>query len=129
RPAFVDCHDRVGSGFEQAAKLVFCLLEVRILFLECLFEAPALGYIPDGRSDEESILTPQWTETDFDRKLGAVLAQTVERDAGAHRSETRFREESRAMTWMIAAETRRHEHFDRLADDLVAVVSEELFRL
>ena len=62
-PVAVDDDDGVRCGLEEAAELVLRLL--------------AVGDVPDGARDQDSLFGLEGTETDLDRELRAVLPTPV----------------------------------------------------
>src|SRR5205814_633354 len=104
-------------------------LQLDVFLLERLLEALSLRDVADGGGDQQLILGAHRAEADLDRKLAAVFAQAVQRQAGAHGADARLGEEAGAVRAVLAAETLRNEGLDRLSEHLVAAVAEESFRL
>jgi hypothetical protein len=68
----------------------------------------------------------QRAEADLDRKLGAVVAASVELEVGAHLARPRIGHVPRAVREVDAAEALGDEELDGAAEQLAAVVAEEL---
>src|SRR5260370_301977 len=90
---------------------------------------PAIGDVANSARDEGAILGLERAQTDFDGKFGTVLAQSIELQAGAHRTHLRVGEVASSMLRVLVAEPCGHQYLDRIAEQLGARVSEELFRL
>ncbi len=68
-------------------------------------------------------------EADFDRKLGAVLAPTLELEPGAHLAHARRGPIPRAVRHVLGPSALREQGFDGLSLELLPFVAEELFGL
>ena len=69
------------------------------------------------------------TEADLDGKFRAVLTKAKEFQASAHGPHLRVAHEARAVAAVPPPQSLRHQNLDRLAEQFVAAVSKELFRL
>src|SRR5439155_214032 len=90
-------------------------------------ERPApmgLGRVADRGGDQHSLFGLQRAETDLDRELAAVLPEAVKSEALSHGPQAGLGEEAGAMAGVLPAEAGGNEDLDRLADDLVAAISE-----
>src|SRR5207249_9956928 len=71
----------------------------------------------------------QRAEADLDGEFAAVLAQAVQLHGCSHGPLLRVAEESAAMPAVTAAKTLRHEHLERVGQQLFATVPEKLLGL
>ena len=113
-------------------KTVFALgglLQLDIFLLQRLLHALAVGDVADGAGDQHAFLRLERAETDFHRKFGPVLAQPVKIKPRAHGPRARLGEKTLAMAGMVTAETFGHQNFDRLTEQLLPGIAEELLRL
>src|SRR5207302_4250479 len=112
---FVDGDNRVHRRANHSGKLLLALPQV-------LFSLFTLGDVHNRSQDHHPLFGLQRIQTDLDRKLAAILPQAVEITTGAHGPRRGIGDEAVAISRMMRVETLRHEHFDRLSQQLVAVV-------
>jgi hypothetical protein len=107
--------------------------EQQLLFLQRRLDAVlpllALGNVEDGRQHHRPLVGLDRIEADLDREFAAVLAQTEEVAAGVHRSRARIAEKCAAPRRIAVAEPLRRQHFDGLAEQLGARITEHALRL
>ena len=89
----------------------------------------ALGHVADRARHHQPALGLERAEADLDRKLGAVLAQSVEVMARTHRARLRIAHVVLLVLAMMLAEAVRDQVGDGLADQLLALVAEEVLGL
>src|SRR5712664_323886 len=89
----------------------------------------AVGDIANCRGDKHSIFGFERAQADLDRKLGAVLSQAVKIQVRTHGSGARIRIEARPTTWVVVAESLRHQEFHPLSNQFVARVAEQFLSL
>ena len=92
----------------------------------------ALADIDDDAENHRSFLGMDRIETHLQRELGAVLAYAEQLPAQSHaatRGAATLGPEPFAATAVLRAQARRHQHVDRLADQLVAAIAEHLLGL
>src|SRR5208283_2154783 len=80
-----------------------------------LFGQLARSNVADRAANQRFFPSLDWAKADLDREFSAILAQTIEFQAGTHRTHSRVDEVSSAMRRMLVAEPRRHQHLDRIA--------------
>ena len=93
------------------------------------FDSFAIADVANGAEHDRSLLGGYGAETDFYGEFGAIAASSVELDIGSHAARFRGLGEILAMMVVLMAIVFGHEHFDLLADELVAVVAKKLLRL
>src|SRR5260370_1270176 len=85
--------------------------------------------IADRAGDERALLGFERAQADLDGEFRAVFAPAVKLQPGAHRAHFGIGEIAVAMVRMLVAKPRRNQHLDRVAEQLVASVAEELLGL
>jgi hypothetical protein len=114
-PLVVDDDHRVGRRLEQVAELRLHLL--------------AVGDVADRGGDQRRLLGLHRREADLGRELAAVLAAAEELEPSRHRPRLRLAEVPGPAPRVHGAELLRHQDLDRLAQQLVAPVAEQLLGL
>jgi hypothetical protein len=69
------------------------------------------------------------TQADFEREFAAVFAETVKLQARPHRPELGTAHETRAVAAVFSAKAFGNQEFNGLANQIGAIVAEELFGL
>src|SRR5581483_9650264 len=85
--------------------------------------------IADCAGDQDSLFGFQRTQTDFDWKLRAVLALSVQLQAGSHWTDARFFEKAIAVGGMPVSKSFGRQQFDLLPKEFFALISKQLFYL
>ncbi len=114
-PPAIDNDDGVRRGLQQSPKLLFGFF--------------AFGNVANGAHRQRALLGLQRAETDFHREFDAILAPAVKLQPRAHRASARLGKIVRAMSHVAAAIALWQQHFDGLAAQFDAVVTEESFGL
>src|SRR5579883_1062756 len=70
----------------------------------------AFANVANGAANEHAVSRPNWTKADFHRKLGAVLAQAVERKTRTHGPEFGTGGKPPAMAGMVLPVTFGQKH-------------------
>ena len=100
-----------------------------VQFTDFIFGLLAVGDVADGAGDQPPVIGLDRAQANLDREFAAVFAQAIELQAHAHRTHLGVGEVLAALLRMLAAKARRHQHLDRVAEQLGAGVTEELFGL
>jgi len=80
--------------------------------------------------NQDSLFGFERAKTDLDRELVAALVQAVEfLPRRAHGPDSRLAEKMPPMVGMTMPQTRRHQHFKRLPQQLIALVAKQLLHL
>src|SRR5205085_817305 len=108
-PKSVHDDHRIGRRLEEVAEFVLCL--------------STLSNVTDRTRDEDTLFCQEGAQADLDRKLGAVLSQTIELERRAHRANSRVRKEVCSMSRVLFSKPLRNEHLHPLANHLLASVS------
>ncbi len=115
-PFPVDDHDGVGRGLQKPFEFGLGFLSLRD--------------VPDGRRDERhAFLGLHRRQADFGRELRPILAAAAQIDAHAHRTALGIAEVTAPVRRMSPAEALGDQDFNRLAQEVFALVAEQLFRL
>ena len=115
-------HHGIGGGFQQSPVSAFHLHQMR-------FGRLAYADVADGRRDQDSVRTAQWTQHDFDREFAPVLAPRRQLNAGADLLGQRFLGRPQTISDQALRKALRNDIAHFLAEKLVAVVAELFFRL
>src|SRR5258708_5078584 len=107
--------DRVRCRFQQPAELLFCPL--------------SLCDVPDGAGDQHAFLGLQGAQADLYRELASVLLQTVQLQTSSHVAHSWVGEITRTVGRVLPTEALGHQHLDRTAEQLLALVAEEFLLL
>src|SRR5688500_11967885 len=97
---------RIAEGLElliDGSELGVVQLKTPIEILDLGLVRPLTGDVPDIAEDHQATVGLGWAEPDRDRKFGAVLAQSVKFDPGAHRPRDSCADVAIAMAAMCAA--------------------------
>jgi hypothetical protein len=95
--------------------------------LQAIRGLPTLGDVADDGGNAKPFLRIYGTQTDFDRKGGAVFPLSVESEIDSHRTPDRMGCIARAVRRMFRTDLFRHQCFDGLAQQLVAAVAGQSF--
>src|SRR5258708_3485908 len=95
----------VAHGGEETVFGPAGLLQLDVLLVQHLLRPLAFANVANGAHRQRAVLSLQRAETDFHRKLRAVLAQAVKLQARSHGARARFAEKPAAMPGMLAAKT------------------------
>src|SRR5579871_5004414 len=112
---WVHDHNGVRGGLQKRAKL--------------LFRPLTLGDVAYGAGHQYAFIGSDGTQTDFDGKFAAVLAQSIKLQAGSHRANARLVKESGAVAGMAASKTFRYQGLDFAAQQLFPRITEKLLHL
>src|SRR6185437_926030 len=97
---------------------IACLDELR-------FDALAIRYVANHRSDERALLVLDRAQADLDSELRAVLASPEEFLARSDRSSPHAVPVAPAIVGMMRSNALPHEEIDGLAHDLIVSISEQ----
>ena len=112
-------HGLLGSHLRQAG-----LLELGVLVVQRAFDAFAVGDVANRAADQRLVAGLERAQADLDGKFLAVLAKTIQVEAGAHLAHAWLGEVAGPKARMPRAEPGRHEHLHRLAEQLRTRVAE-----
>ena len=104
-------------------------LQFDFLFVERAFDALALRDVADGRRHQHAFLRFQRRQADFDGELGAVAAQAVQFQAGAHGAGARGGRKALAVMRVVGRVAGGDQHFHVLAQQFGARIAEQALRL
>src|SRR5260370_12903658 len=94
-----------------------------------MLDLSSAGDIDDGTRNQNAFLGDKRLQTDFHRKLGAVLATRDQVHSRSHRPLARLLDVAGTVLPMRAAKALVQEHLDEFADHLSALLSEHAQRL
>jgi hypothetical protein len=92
---------------------------------EFRFDVLAVGDVANRRGDQSPADIFDRAQADLERKFGPVAPLSVQFEPGAHRAESNVVEVVLYVPAVPRAESRRHQHFDALADEFVVGVAEQ----
>ncbi len=98
-------------------------------FPQSTLESLALSDVADRTGDQQTFLGLERTQGDFGREFAAILAQTEEFEAGAHRTSPGSSEKLCSQLRMLSAKAFRHESFHSLMQQLRSWISEQFLSL
>src|SRR5690348_2942350 len=107
-------HAREKLALERIGSLGFLTLQFQLLIREpdLLRGFPLRGYVANDGCDAESVVRPEWAQTDFHRELGSIFAPRLQNVALAHRSRRRVRPIPAPMLGMPRPHVARKQQID-----------------
>src|ERR1051326_9493029 len=97
----------MGHGREKSILDQDCGLQGLVVLTQSGFEVFALRHVPNGADHPQSVRRMQRAQADFNRKLGLILAQTVQFSTLTHWPDVWIDEVVLAIPRMIAVKPRR----------------------
>src|SRR6185369_5807889 len=119
---------RIAEGLQllvDRGKLGIVQLEAPVEILDLGLVGPLIGDVTDVAEHCQATIGEGRAEADRDRKLGTILAPTVEFEPGTHRPRLRRADIAGSIADMVAAVAFGYQHLDLLADQFLTAIAEQ----